>query len=413
MKLNKTKIGLIAILVAIILAIGLFGSGCVSGMAPIGWSGGTVANGILYVGFEGRLEAVNLTDNSPPQPAEALKTVTQTGMFGCSGGLGCGTTTSTVQIYGAPAVSDNLVYVAGYNGRIYAYNTSNLATRWVYPRDDFLRDDKNNVVSIVGGIVAAQGNLYFDGSDGKVYALDAVTGDYKWDFQTGDKKTVDKIWGTPAVEDGTLYIGSFDKKLYAIDAATGKEKWDKPFETQGAIIATPLVYNGVVYIGSFDKYLYAIDAITGKEMWKFPGENWFWAQPVIVDGTVYAGCLDGFVYAIDIATGKGVDKFIDTATGEGIDKVDLKSPVPSQPVILDKYIVFASRDGIIYKIDSVSREFTTVTNLKMNVDGPLTAYEGNIYVHTYSGGGGCSGSIVQKLERVNVVTGDTKEISFK
>ena len=125
---NKKTVGLIALLVAVIIAIGLFGFSCVSGAAAIGWSGGTVADNILYVGAnEGRLAAFNLTDDST-QWAEALKPVTQTGLFGCSPYVGCGGGTATVGIYGTPAVSGDLVYIAGYNGKIYAYNTNNLAS---------------------------------------------------------------------------------------------------------------------------------------------------------------------------------------------------------------------------------------------------------------------------------------------
>lgn len=371
MKLNKTKIGLIAILVAIILAIGLFGSGCVSGMAPIGWSGGTVANDILYVGSnEGRLVALNLADDSR-QWAEALKPIAQTGMFGCSASsFGCGAGTSNVVIYGTPVVSGDLVYIAGYNGKIYAYNTSNLATRWVYPRE-------GNLEPFVGGMVIAQDKLFVGSSDGKVYSFDAVTGDKIAEFKTGDK-----IWGTPTVDGDTLYIGSFDKKLYALSADTLKLKWE--YTTEGSIISRPLVSDGIVYFGSFDRNLYAVNAADGSLKWKFMAKSWFWAQPEIVDGTIYAGCLDGFVYALKADTGVKITDF------------NLGSAVSSQPVIVNNYIVFASSKGIIYKIDTVSREITLVKQFeKTAIDGPLAVYQGIIYIHP-------QGLI---LQRVNIDTG--------
>lgn len=370
-KLNKTKIGLIAILVAIILAIGLFGSGCVSGMAPIGWSGGTVANDILYVGSnEGRLVALNLADDSR-QWSDKLKVAAQTGLFGCSASsFGCGTGTSNVVIYGTPVVSGDLVYIAGYNGKIYAYKTENLNTqRWVYPRDSYLEP-------FVGGLVIAQGKLFIGCSDGKVYSFDAVTGDKIAEFKTGDK-----IWGTPTVDGDTLYIGSFDKKLYALSTDTLKLKWE--YAAEGSIISTPLVNEGIVYFGSFDRNLYAVGAADGSLKWKFMAKSWFWAQPQIVDGTVYAGCLDGFVYALKAGTGEKIADF------------NLGSAVSSQPVIVNNYIVFASSKGIIYKIDTGTRQITQLADLKMNVDGPLAAYQGIIYIHP-------QGLI---LQRVNIDTG--------
>jgi outer membrane protein assembly factor BamB len=369
LKFNKMKIGLITLLAVIILTIGLIGLSCVSGIAPIGWSGGTVANGVLYVGSnEGRLTAINLTDDSR-QWAEALKAQAQGGLFGCSSALSCGGGTSSVQIYGTPVVSDNLVYIAGYNGKIYAYNTSNLATRWVFPRDSYLEP-------FVGGIVVAQGKLFIGCSDGKIYAMDALTGD-----KLGEYKTGDKIWGTGAADENTLYIGSFDKNLYALNIADMSLKWK--YTTQGSVISTPLINNGIVYFGSFDKNLYAVNTADGTLKWKFTGQKWFWAQPQIVNGTMYAGSLDSYVYVLNADTGVKIADF------------NLGSAVASTPVVSGNYIVFASHNGLVFKIDLNTREIKQIANVKLNVDGPLTANEGIIYVHPQT--------II--LERINIDTG--------
>ena len=63
-----------------------------------------------------------------------------------------------------------MVYIGGYNGRVYAVSSSTGALRWVYPRE-------GNLEPIVGGVAVSQGKVYFGCSGGKVYALDATTGD--------------------------------------------------------------------------------------------------------------------------------------------------------------------------------------------------------------------------------------------
>ncbi|OGO00071.1 MAG: hypothetical protein A2Y58_04345 [Chloroflexi bacterium RBG_13_51_52] len=357
MKLKKYRIaGLIALLVAAVLAIALFGFSCVSGLTPIGWSGGTVSDGVLYVGsLEGRLATINLADQSKIW-AEPLKVEAQSGIFGCSASTGCAGGTARVSIYGTPVVSDNLVYVAGYNGKIYAYNTGNLAARWVFPREGYLNP-------FVGGIVVDNNKLFIGCSDGWIYALDASTGDLLYEYKTGDK-----IWGTPTVADNTLYIGSFDKKLYALNADDLTLKWS--FITEGSIIAKPLVYNGVVYIGSFDRYLYALNASDGSLKWKFMAENWFWTQPVIIGDNIYAGCLDGVVYVLKADTGALVTE------------LPLDSQVAAQPVVFENYIFFATHKGFIYKIDINSYAYTQIIAIEFNIDGPLTEYEGIIYIQT-------------------------------
>ena len=247
--------------------------------------------------------------------------------------------------------------------------------------------------------------IYFGSSDGNVYALDAATGDIKWEFPTEDK-----IWSSPIIEDGVLYVGSFDKKLYALDAATGSKKWE-PFETEGVIVSnpiidnstiyfgsfdrhtyavsaadgrlkwefsaegavatTPLVHDNTVYFGSLDRYLYAVDARDGSLRWKFMGENWFWAKPVVYDGVIYAGNLDGKVYALDAK--KGPDE---------VGEFNLGSAVSSSPVVANNSIVFASQQGMIYAIDAGSNQLKQLAELEENIYGPLTASEGIVYIHT-------------------------------
>jgi outer membrane protein assembly factor BamB len=363
-KLKKFKvIGLILLIIAAILSLGIFGFSCISGMAPIGWSGGTVSNNILYVGsMEGRLVAVNLTDQSR-QWAETLKLPSQGGLFGsCSSALSCSGGTSRVPIYGTPVVSGNLVYLAGYNGRIYAYNTTNLASRWIYPRDGYLS-------SFVGSLVIDQGKLYIGCADGWIYCLDATTGDLISGYQTGDK-----IWGTPTVADNTLYIGSFDKKIYAFDTTSLTLKWT--YTTEGSIIAKPLVSDGVVYIGSFDKSFYAINAADGSLKWKFDkAGNWYWSEPVIVNNMLYTGCLDGYIYVLDTETGSLIKVFDNT-------ELTLVSPFAAQPVVIDNYVFFASQNGIIYKIDTTTQTIKQLAALTGTITSPLLAYEGNLYFQT-------------------------------
>ncbi|MBN1161225.1 MAG: PQQ-binding-like beta-propeller repeat protein [Dehalococcoidales bacterium] len=356
---NKNKtVGLIALLAAVIITIALFGFSCVSGLVPIGWSGGVESDGFMWVGsLEGRLVRINLADSSVLKTPDKLEYPQQTGLFGCSAASSCGGGASRVPVYATPAVSGNLCYIAGYNGKIYAYNTTDLATRWIYPWDRYLE-------AFVGGIVIGDNKLYVGCSDGYVYALDTVTG-----TEVGKYQTDDKIWGTPTLADNILYIGSFDKKLYALNADDLTLKWT--FLTEGSIFSKPLVENGTVYIGSFDRNLYALNVADGTLKWKFMAGNWFWAQPVIVDGTIYAGCLDGFVYILDAATG-----------AEVASPIPLNSALASTPVIYGNYIIFAAHDGFVYKIDRDTLEPVLIASFESSIDGPLALYEGIIYLQT-------------------------------
>lgn len=358
---------MLAVLLAVIITILLLAVSCISGTAAVGWSGGTVAGNYIYIGANnGKLVAIDLTSNvTRVTVSDAFTPKVKTNIFGCSPTSGCGGGTLYVPIYGTPVVSGDLVYIAGYNGKIYAFNvadnrTNKLSERWEYPTqsNSFLKP-------FVGGPVVAQNKLFIGCADGNVYALDAITGDKLASFKTGSK-----IWGTPAVDGDTLYIGSFDKKVYALNISDLSLKWE--YATGGSIITQPLIQDGTVYFGSFDKNLYAVNTADGSLKWKFTGNSWFWAQPQIVNGEIYAGCMDTHVYVLNPATGAKISDF------------KLDSAAASSPAVSGSYIVFASKKGIIYRIDVNTKKMDSIGNLKLDVDGPLTADNGIVYIHPNS-----------------------------
>ena len=385
LKKGKWRAGGILLLVVMLLAIGLVGFGCIEGLTPIGWSGGAVSDGTLFVGSgEGRLVAVSLDDESL-QRSEPLRPARQAGGFGCApvyGGGGCGGAPSGVAIYGTPAVYEDRVYIGGYSGKIYSYDIGSLQVNDVYPPEDYLEP-------IVGGLAVAQGKVYFGSSDGKVYALKADNLILERKFTTGDK-----VWATPVISDGTLFIGSFDKKMYALNADDISIKiWERP--TDGAIVSTPLVHNGMVYFGSFDRHFYAVNAADGSIRWKFMGENWFWASPVIYDNTIYTGCLDGKVYALNADTGAKVAEF------------ELDSPISSSPVVVDSSIIFASKEGVVYAIDTGVNRLRQIVEIEGEVYSPLCASNGIVYIHAQKPvGGGCAQRTKEsKIVALKVETG--------
>ena len=89
-----------------------------------------------------------------------------------------------------------------------------------------------------------------------------------WTFKTD----VRNVWfgSSPAIADGVVYVGREDGRLYALDARTGQEKWS--FTTFHSVVSSPAVAGGMIYIGSFDGRLYALDARTGQEKWSFKTE---------------------------------------------------------------------------------------------------------------------------------------------
>jgi outer membrane protein assembly factor BamB len=121
-----------------------------------------------------------------------------------------------------------------------------------------------------------------------------------------------------------LYGSSADGKLYALDAVSGEERWS--FPTEAPIRLAPAVAGDTVFVGSDDGHLYALSVRDGTVLWKVRGgpsaemllgnermiSRWpVRGGPVVDDGVVYftAGLWPSegiFVYAVEAATGKTV-----------------------------------------------------------------------------------------------------------
>jgi len=350
---NRLLLNKVSLLLVVLLVGGLTFLGCArTGTIPKGWAGVEAAHGTLFLGsMEGKLVAIDISTHNRKWSFE-LPASKSTATFGCTPAA------TSVAIYGTPAASADLVYVSGYNGKIYALNPDSGALRWIYPREGYLQP-------IVGGIAIGQNKVYFASSDGKVYALDAATGDHEWEFQTGGK-----IWSTPVIDGNTLYVGSFDKKLYALSAADGSKKWE--FTTEGGIASNPVIADDTVYVGSFDRHLYALNAADGSMKWqsKFEAGNWFWAKPVAYNNTIYAASLDHKLYILDAKTGGKIKEF------------DMGSPISSSPVLVESSVIVASQEGKVYAVDTGSNQIKQLVDLKEKVYAPLSTSDGVVYIHT-------------------------------
>lgn len=166
-------------------------------------------------------------------------------------------------------------------------NVDRLGVAWTYKLDIDRGVEATPIV--------VDGVMYTTGPWSIVYALDARSGKLLWKYDPKVKPEVlgqgccDTVNRGVAVWKGRVYVGTFDGRLVALNALTGKEVWSvdtiidhkKSYTVTGA----PRIVKGKVLIGNGGAefgvrgYLTAYDAETGKEAWRFytvPGDP---AQP--------------------------------------------------------------------------------------------------------------------------------------
>ncbi len=132
--------------------------------------------------------------------------------------------------------------------------------------------------------LVVDGIMYLSGPWSLVYAVDARKGELIWTYdpevprEYGEKACCDVVNRGVALYKGLIYVGALDGRLIAIDAASGEMKWEVLTVDQTkayTITGAPRVFDGKVVIGNGGAeygvrgYVTAYDWLTGEEKWRF------------------------------------------------------------------------------------------------------------------------------------------------
>jgi quinohemoprotein ethanol dehydrogenase len=232
-----------------------------------------------------------------------------------------------------PIVLDGVIYTTSSWSMVYAFEAKTGKQLWTYdPKVDRTRARTVCCDVVNRGLALYRGKLFLGTLDGRLIAIDAVTGTPVWQTLTIDPAQPYAITGAPRIAKGRVLIGNagaeFGVRGYvsAYDAETGKLAWrtytvpgdpSKGFESKaleaaaktwngkywiaggGGTTWDPIVYDpelDLVYFGTgngtaWDRdlrspgggdnlYLASILAVraeTGEQVWYYqvtPGENW-------------------------------------------------------------------------------------------------------------------------------------------
>lgn len=258
-----------------------------------------------------------------------------------------------------PAVSGGIVYATSYDGRLYALDARTGERRFTFRTQGERRFEAKGLHGFqparqtffdpfdvyLSSPAVADGVVYFGSGDGRVYAVDAASGQERWHAQTGDV-----VHASPAVAGGVVHVGSWDGDLYALDAATGRERWrfqggrDELIHNQVGFQSSAAVADGVVYVGCRDSKLYALDAATGKERWRYDNEgSWVVGSPAVANGRVYFATSDSRKFHV-----------LDAATGKALASQTAGSYMFSSPTLAGDVVVTGVVNGTLEARDATS-----------------------------------------------------------
>lgn len=231
-------------------------------------------------------------------------------------------------------------------GRIYSFDADTGNIIWIGEPDEYAPTFSSPVVS--GNYVVCGEGLHWT-KNARVVCLDRITGKTIWTFRTASH-----VECTPFIYNNRVYVGAGDDGYYCLDLKTGKKIWHVNGDRYPDAETSLVVFDGKVYagLGNGGMSLCILDAETGEELNRLQMPYPLFAPPAIYDGKLYIGMGNGDY----INSGKGGEvRCIDIKTLKTEWSFPLDMTVLGSPVVDNDDIIFASRDGGVYKVNRKGR----------------------------------------------------------
>jgi len=211
-----------------------------------------------------------------------------------------------------PVIADGRVYTIDVKARVRAFNAQTGALVWEHQ----VRGENSPNETLYGGGVSYEGGrLYVTNGAGDAAALDAATGNQLWLVKPGGP-----LRGAPTIANDNVYVLSQDSQLYALNATTGETRWQAAgsFELAGVFgNAAPAFAQSTLVAGFASGELTAYRYENGQVVWQdalartgistVVGQlSDIDADPVIDNGRVFAIGQGGRMVAVELITGQRV-----------------------------------------------------------------------------------------------------------
>jgi outer membrane protein assembly factor BamB len=255
-----------------------------------------------------------------------------------------------------PAIYGGVAYLVNKYGNVYAVRLEDKKILWTR----IIRKRLHGAPLDVTGPAYYGGRVFVAEIGGALIALNAKTGKVDW------KRDLDAhLESSPLIVGKTLYIGTDSSQVLAIDTADGHKIWE--YKAGAAIKASPSFHDGLIYVGNYQSGMLALHAETGKLAWQTNtstqepfGKGGFYSSPAIAFGHVYAARDDGVVFAFDRQSGKIDWSF---PTGGAVYGSPAVAKVPGTPPT----VYIGDENGILHALHASSGK----ERWRADVGGPI------------------------------------------
>lgn len=218
-----------------------------------------------------------------------------------------------------------------------------LSRRWSRDIGVGRNEYKLNLRPVVKGA-----RLFAADSEGRVTAIDALTGDIVWTAKTGAA-----VSAGPGVGEGLVLLGTSNAEIIALDAVDGSERWRTFVSSE--VLAIPQTDLEKVIVQTADGNVSALSANDGQSLWSYNrtvpvltlrGTS----SPAIQQGLVVAGFSSGKLVALTADHGR-VAWETSIAIPQGRSELERIVDIDGSPIIVGGAVFVSTFQGRIAAVE--------------------------------------------------------------
>jgi hypothetical protein len=168
-------------------------------------------------------------------------------------------------------------------------------------QSDLLSFGRWHMVYPSAQVVVAGGQAYLGDQASTLFALDAKTGEVRWQFQAGAA-----ILHTAGVDSGKVFVAAMDGCVYAVDAATGRQAWKFTAGRRYGFSTAVLLAEGKVFVADRGGRLFALNQQDGQEAWHYDAGAPVFQSAAWDDGRVFFANEQMRLHAVSAKDGQQV-----------------------------------------------------------------------------------------------------------
>lgn len=224
----------------------------------------------------------------------------------------------------AVVIAGNIVYTGTLDGRVYALDIlsgeSIGSLKFLHAATNGLSvHHQTAVIALANG---KESLISYDVYDNKYYFIKQING----------------IETNPLILEDYIYLADQFKKFYSLNYTDGTTLWS--YETSKPVRSSPSVSGTSVFFGCDDGTVYSLNRFNGRVNWTFKTGSAIYAAPALDEQALYIGSTDSTFYAIHLKDGTLLWKY---KIG-----IDVPGKFFSAAAVNEDKVIVGATDGWVY-----------------------------------------------------------------